>query len=94
MATGVTYSRRERKERIACSVGTLCHVDGRVPGVKRNQVWNQACVLVEYDEQSLPFSFTVIPFTEGAAMYDRQLLQARPILPTLCKAFPEWNWAA
>lgn len=94
MATGVTYSRRERKERIACSVGTLCHVDGRVPGVKRNQVWNQACVLVDYDEQGLPFSFTVIPFTEGAAMYDRQLLQARPILPTLCKAFPEWNWAA
>lgn len=94
MATGVSYTRHERRERIACSVGTLCHVDGRVPGVKRNQEWNQACILVDYDEDDTPFNYTVIPFDNGVAMYDRQVLEARPILPTLREAYPEWNWAA
>jgi len=92
VATQVQYKRNKREERMAISTGCLCHVDGRVPGVKRNQTWGQSAILIDYDLDGLPYSFTIIPFNAGVALYDRTKFIARDIVPQLCKSHPEWNW--
>ncbi|MBI5933274.1 MAG: hypothetical protein HY867_06165 [Chloroflexi bacterium] len=56
--------------------GCACHVDGRVPGSKSDDQWQQGIAVIEYTddfERIIP-----IPIEEGRAIYNGQLITARP----------------
>jgi predicted phosphodiesterase len=60
----------------AFSPGCLCHVDGRVPGSKRTDQWQQGAAVVWYDE----VISTIIPIDicNGTAVYNGTLYQSEP----------------
>lgn len=55
--------------------GCACHVDGRVPGSRSDQQWQQGIAVIEYtdDEETI----IPIPIQEGRMMYNGRIWQAR-----------------
>lgn len=55
--------------------GCVCHVDGRVPGSKSDQQWQQGFAVIEYTENAE----TIIPIAvqDGTMMYNGRIWQAR-----------------
>jgi hypothetical protein len=60
---------------VACSAGFLGHVDGRIPGHRKTQDWNQGFLLVEYTEDW----FNINPFIidEGNCLFLDGLFEYR-----------------
>lgn len=55
--------------------GCVCHVDGRVPGSKSDQQWQQGFAVIEYTENAE----TIIPIAvqDGTMMYNGKIWNAR-----------------
>jgi len=54
------------------SLGCLCHIDGRVPGVKKQPNWQQSVILVETMEDF--FNTQQIVYHSGRTLYNGELL--------------------
>ena len=80
------------------SMGCLCRVDGKVPGVKARQNWQQAVGFVEYMESG-EHTITPIEIAGGRAIFRGKLYVARDRLDDLREDIagqggdkPDWNW--
>lgn len=65
----------------ACSPGCLCHIDGRVPGSKRSDQWQQGLAVVWYDEESA--QIVPVGIHAGRAVYAGEVYQGRDYLDGL-----------
>lgn len=72
--------------------GCACHIDGRVPGSKPDDNWNQGFSIGEYDAGGRLASVQMIPVENGRAIWDGQLFAAGDTLAELQHDLPEWNW--
>jgi hypothetical protein len=72
--------------------GCACHIDGRVPGSKPGDNWNQGFSLGEYDANGGLASVQLIPVENGRAIWDGQLFAASDTLSDLRRDLPDWNW--
>lgn len=72
--------------------GCACHIDGRVPGSKPNDNWNQGFSIGEYDAGGKLANVQMIPVEEGRAIWDGQLFAAGDTLADLRHDLPDWNW--
>ncbi len=78
------------------SMGCLCRVDGKVPGVKARQNWQQAVGFVEYMETG-EHTIQAIKIAGGRAIFRDKLYEARDRLDelredTAGKEKMDWNW--
>ncbi len=78
------------------SMGCLCRVDGKVPGVKARQNWQQAVGFVEYLETG-EHTITPIKIAGGRAIFRGKIYEARDRLDdlredTAGKEKMDWNW--
>jgi metallophosphoesterase superfamily enzyme len=73
----------------AYSPGCLCHVDGRVPGSKKSDQWQQGAAVVWYDEETT----TIVPIDiyKGRAIYSGEIFQGVDYLDRL-KTDTNWNF--
>jgi hypothetical protein len=65
----------------AYSPGCLCHVDGRVPGSKRGDQWQQGAAVVYYDEETA--SICPIDIFDGKAVFDGKVYEGRDYVDDL-----------
>jgi hypothetical protein len=65
----------------AYSPGCLCHVDGRVPGSKRGDQWQQGAAVVYYDEETA--SICPIDIFDGRAVFDGKVYEGRDYVDDL-----------
>lgn len=72
--------------------GCACHVDGRVPGSKPEDNWNQGFAIGEYDVKGKLASIQSVPVEDGRAIWDGQLFVAANTLKDLQHDLPDWNW--
>ncbi|RLI83490.1 MAG: hypothetical protein DRP01_09020 [Archaeoglobales archaeon] len=84
------YERNSTRVITAFCPGCACHVDGRVPGHKTAQEWQQGIALIEYTDTM--HTITPIAIEEGRAIYNGELFEARDRLGDLKKDVPDWNW--
>jgi predicted phosphodiesterase len=74
----------------AFSPGCLCHIDGRVPGHRRENSWQQGAAIVEYGEDI--FNIAPVRFGDGRCVYDNRLFEGRDNADVLKQRFLAWNW--
>lgn len=72
--------------------GCACHIDGRVPGSKPGDNWNQGFSIGEYDAKGRLASVQLIPVESGRAIWDGQLFASGDALSDLRRDLPDWNW--
>jgi hypothetical protein len=65
----------------AYSPGCLCHVDGRVPGSKRGDQWQQGAAVVYYDDETA--SICPIDIFNGRAVFDGKVYEGRDYVEDL-----------
>lgn len=58
----------------AFSPGCLCHVDGRVPGSKRTDQWQQGAAVIWFNDTEC--SIVPIPIMNGRAFYNGEIYEA------------------
>lgn len=92
MATVTWHTRLRRIEGTGICPGCLCHVDGRVPGKRAAQNWQQGLAVLDYDPSGQLYSVTVVPIDQGAALWSGQRFVARDATSQLRADLPEWNW--
>lgn len=64
--------------------GCMCHIDGRVPGKKKRQNWQQGMAVVRYKEEyEGPPPITPIPIENGRAIFEGELYKGEPYLDQL-----------
>lgn len=81
MATKSLRNRNGSWPITAFSPGCTCHIDGRVPGAKKDNNWQQGIGMIEiYDGRDVPVS---IPINDGRAFYEGQIFEARDRLEDL-----------
>ena len=80
------------------SMGCLCRVDGKVPGVKARQNWQQAIGFVEYLKTG-EHTITPIEIVSGRAIFRGKMYEARDRLDDLRRDTAgragekaDWNW--
>jgi hypothetical protein len=86
-------ARSGRFEVEAFCPGCVCHTDGRVPGTKARQNWQQGLALVDYQVGGRAYEITPIRIVEGRAIWDGQWLEARDRLDALQEAL-DWQWGS
>lgn len=69
--------------------GCLCHIDGRVPGSKREQ-WQNGILMVNYTHSD--YSYNLVPIKCDCLVYDNWILCGKDYTHHLQKDFPDWNW--
>jgi hypothetical protein len=70
--------------------GCLCHIDGRVEGSTHRSNWRQGVGVVEWAGEHVNIQH--VPFHNGEAVFQGEVLKARDVLPDLKKDIPDWNW--
>ena len=75
----------------AYSPGCACHRDGRVPGHKRDDNWQQGLGLVAFTEDGM-FAAQDTEVVEGRALWGGRVYEARERLGDLQRDLPGWNW--
>lgn len=83
MATRTISGRDGYRTITAYSPGCLCHVDGRVPGSKKSDQWQQGAAVVWYNEECAAIS--PIEIYGGRGMLDGTIYQGRDYLASLRK---------
>lgn len=71
------------------SLGCTCHTDGRVPGSKRGDNWQQGVGVVEYSDSR--YTITPVEIEEGQAIYGG-VWTGQDYAGQLRDLWPEWNW--
>ena len=61
----------------AFASGCLCHIDGRVPGSRKDQNWQQGLSLVNYLDTGEHSAPQLVPIYEGVALWSGKYLEAR-----------------
>lgn len=84
------YERNATRSITAFCPGCACHIDGRVPGHKRTQEWQQGIAMVEYSDNM--HSITPIAIEDGKAIFDGKIFEARERLSDLRADCAGWNW--
>jgi hypothetical protein len=82
----VTQSFDTARGRVTVSAycpGCTCHIDGRVPGNKRGDNWQQGLALADYERDGGLTDIHQIEIEEGRAVFDGRLFTARDRLPDL-----------
>lgn len=82
MATRTEYKRGVMRTITALCPGTLCRVDGVVPGHKLSQNWQQGFGVAYYDEQEFA-SVQAVPVQGGLSVWDGRVLSGRERLDEL-----------
>ena len=83
--------RRDNTPRVGFCPGCLCHIDGRVPGHKPNQRWQQGFAVVDYEEDGSDFAISPALINQGKALWNGIRLEARgEYIPP--DYYPEYNW--
>lgn len=61
--------------------GTVAHIDGRVPGSKQSDQWQQGVAVVEYDPQDpeVEPNIDIVAISNGRAIFDGQVFEARAL---------------
>lgn len=90
MASKSVHSRRGIRAITVFSPGCLCRVDGKVPGKKKRQNWQQGMAIVEFTETGQ--SSYVIEIQDGTAVWDRRVFRAADRVEDLRRDMPGWNW--
>jgi len=75
----------------AWSPGCACHIDGRVPGHKKGDNWQQGLGEVMFTDDGL-MSTMDASITEGSMIWNGRIYHARDRLPDLRRDIPDWNW--
>jgi len=91
----VSRTKHERDHRQSISAfcpGCLCHLDGRVPGTRGRQQWQQGCAVVDYDIEGRLHAIAPIMIDEGEAVWNGKMFQCRDRLADLRNDIPDWNW--
>jgi hypothetical protein len=84
--------RRENHPRVGFCPGCLCHIDGRVPGHKPGQRWQQGCAVVDYEIDGRYFSIAPILIDQGKALWNGDIFKARNVASELTRAYPKYSW--
>jgi predicted phosphodiesterase len=72
--------------------GCTCHLDGRVPGTKGRQNWQQGIAVVDYEQDGEAGTVTTIEINEGKAIWNKALYTGRDRVDDLRVDLPRWNW--
>lgn len=73
--------------------GCACHIDGRVPGHRHDQAWQQGIAIVDFEVDGEMVHIDSVPIEEGRAIWNGQLFQAEDLLPQIQEDLPGWRWA-
>lgn len=77
-ASRTIHGRAGQRTVAVWSIGCLCRVDGIVPGVKERENWQQGFAVVDYYLDGRPnHTVSVVPITNGEALFEGQHYQAR-----------------
>lgn len=74
------------------SPGCACHIDGRVPGAKSDDNWQQGFCIGEYERGGALVSLIHIPVENGRAVFGGRVFKARDRLADLRQDLPDWQW--
>jgi len=72
------------------SDGCTCWIDGRVPGVKARQNWQNGFAVISHSKNNR--SITPYLITNNEVFFEGSLLKAKTYLPQLRKTNNRWNW--
>lgn len=88
MATRTIPSRDGYRTVTAYTPGCLCHVDGRVPGSKRSDQWQQGAAVVWFDDTTT--SIVPVDIYQGRAVYGGQVFEGKDYVEELREAGGAW----
>jgi hypothetical protein len=71
--------------------GCACHIDGRVPGTKAKQQWQQGILIVDYETKGEAYHWDPVPIENGRALWGGKLYTAQSHQKALKKAIPNWD---
>ncbi len=95
MASKTIFDRSGGRAVEVWSMGCLCRVDGKVPGVKGRQNWQQAVGFVEYLDSG-EHNVEAIKIANGRAIFRDKMYEARDQLEALRASTEgtksDWNW--
>ena len=74
----------------AFSPGTICRLDGVVPGYKKLNDWQQGMAVIHYSEEISDHTIDLIPINEGRAVYDGMVVYGRDRLDDLSRDTGDW----
>jgi len=85
---------REGQEEIAAFCpGCACWTDGRVPGKRGRQQWQNGCAVIDYDRYGTMYAITPVVIADARrAIWSGQLFEARERLGDLHRDVPDWNF--
>ena len=76
----------------AFTPGCTCHRDGRVPGHKKGQNWQQGLGEVEYGLEGGGLFTSDTEVVDGVAIWKGKVYEGRDRVADLKRDLPEWNW--
>lgn len=72
------------------SCGCTCHIDGRVPGVKSRQNWQNGFAIINYNpSQSHIQTYRI---ENNQTFFNNKFIATEDYLPSLIKSNARWNW--
>lgn len=74
----------------AFSPGTICRLDGVVPGYKKLNDWQQGMAVVQYSDDNSDHTIQLIPINEGRAVYNDMILYGRDRVDELSRDTGDW----
>ena len=85
---------RDGQEEIAAFCpGCACWTDGRVPGKRGRQQWQNGCAVIDYDPYGTMYAITPVVISDGQrAIWGGRLIEARERLPDLQRDVPDWQF--